>query len=294
MSQRPRSLHIQARSAKESNTPTGPPEAPMHSEEGSAFDFMQHIPSPIIDVPPTTGHIDAAIVQSGGPLSAITVSLSSVPSIPMSGLPSILTPGPLSDAPFTSSSQKCPAPYDFMDQIPASQCIARNLPVQHITFSTQLQPRADIDERSDDTTADDSIPDSEEDLIQVRGIPTSTIEADSAGPSIRFALPEGSPTEDVPLSDDRIMPDPTSFVQRRVGRPRSILTNLPPMLSGTPAFNAALDGEAEVLRHLLIDMKQMKKELHRLNERLMRDYLILETLIMNIQKRPDDLEEPDI
>ncbi|KAF8260109.1 hypothetical protein EI94DRAFT_1812135 [Lactarius quietus] len=273
MSQHPRSLCIQARSAMESNTPTGPPEAPMHSEEGSAFDFMQHIPSPII---------------SGGPLSAITVSSSSAPSIPTSGPPSILTPGPPSDAPFTSSSQKHPAPYDFMDQIPASQRIARNLPVQH------LQPRADVDEHSDDTTADDSIPDSEEDLIQVRGIPMSTIEADSAGPSIRFALPEGSPTEDVPFSDDQIMPDPTSFVQRRVGRPRSILTNLPPMPSGTPAFNAALDGEAEVLRRLLIDMKQMKKELHRLNERLMRDYLILETLIMNIQKRPDDLEEPDI
>ncbi|KAF8262789.1 hypothetical protein EI94DRAFT_1704488 [Lactarius quietus] len=288
MSQRPRSLHIQARSAKESNTPTGLPEAPMHSEEGSAFDFMQHIPSPIIDVPPTTGHIDAAIIQSGGPLSAITVSSSSAPSIPTSGPPSILTPGPPSDARFTSSSQKRPAPYDFMDQIPASQRIARNLPVQH------LQPRADVNERSDDTTADDSIPDSEEDLIQVRGILTSTIEADSAGPSVRFALPEGSPTEDVPLSDDRIMPDPTSFVQRRVGRPCSILTNLPPMPSGTPAFNAALDGEAEVLHRLLIDMKQMKKELHRLNERLMRDYLILETLIMNIQKRPDDLEEPDI
>ncbi|KAF8257114.1 hypothetical protein EI94DRAFT_1819007 [Lactarius quietus] len=64
--------------------------------------------------------------------------------------------------------------------------------------------------------------------------------------------------------------------------------------NGTPAFNAALDAEAEVLRRLLIDMKQMKKELHRLNERLMRDYLILETLIMNICKRPEDLEDPDI
>ncbi|KAF8263980.1 hypothetical protein EI94DRAFT_1703592 [Lactarius quietus] len=294
MSQHPQSLRIQARSAKESNTPTGLPEAPMHSEEGSAFDFMQHIPSPIIDVPPTTGNIDTAIIQSGGPLSAITVSSSSTPSVPMSGPPSILTPGLLSDAPFTSSSQKRPAPYNFMDQIPVSQRIARNLPVQHITFSTQLQLRVDVNERSDDTTADDSIPDSEEDLIQVQGIPTSTIEADSAGPSVCFTLPEGSPTEDVPLSDDWIMPDPTSFVQRRVGHPHSILTNHPPMPSGTPAFNAALDGKAEVLHRLLIDMKQMKKELHCLNERLMRDYLILEALIMNIQKRPDDLEEPDI
>ncbi|KAF8258512.1 hypothetical protein EI94DRAFT_1815195 [Lactarius quietus] len=291
MSQHPRSLRIQARSAKESkerNTPTGPPEAPMHSEEGSAFDFMQHIPSPITDAPPTTGHVEAAIIQSGGPMFAITVSSSSTLSIPMSGPPSILTPGLPSDASFTSSGQKCPAPYDFMDQIPASQRIACNLPLQH------LLPRADIDECSDDTTADDNIPDSEEDLIQVRGIPTSTIEEGLAGPSVRFALPEGSPTEDVPLSDDWVLPDPTPLVQRRVGYPCSILTNLPPMPSGTPAFNAALDAEAEVLCRLLIDMRQMKKVLHNLNERLMRDYLILETLIMNIHKRPDDLEEPDI
>ncbi|KAF8264784.1 hypothetical protein EI94DRAFT_1805321 [Lactarius quietus] len=280
MSQCPRSLRIQACTAKESNTPTGPPEALMHSEEGSAFNVMQHIPSPISGALPTTGQVDASVVQSGGPLSAITVSLSGAPSVSMSGPPS--------NVPSTSGSQKCPAPYDFMDQIPASQRIACNLPLQH------LLPRADIDERSDDTTADDSVPDSEEDLIQVQGVPMSTIEADSAGPSVRFALPEGSPTEDVALSDVRILPDPAPLVQRCVGRSCSILTNLPPMPSGTPAFNAALDAEAEVLRHLLIDMKQMKKELHRLNERLMRDYLILETLIMNIHKRPDDLEEPDI
>ncbi|KAF8266778.1 hypothetical protein EI94DRAFT_1701512 [Lactarius quietus] len=227
-------------SAKESNTPTGPPEAPMHSEEGSAFDFMQHIPFPITDAPSTTGQIEAAMVQSGGPLSAITVSSSSVASVPMSGLPSVPMPGLPSDVPPTSGGQKRPAPYDFMDQIPASQYIARNLPLQH-------------------------------------GIPTSMIEADSAGPSIHFTLPEGSPTEDVPLSDDRILPDPTSLAQRR-----------------TPTFNAALDAKAEVLHCLLIDMHQMKKVLHNLNESLMRDHLILETLLMNIQKRPDDLEQPDI
>ncbi|KAF8262017.1 hypothetical protein EI94DRAFT_1809459 [Lactarius quietus] len=294
MSQCPRSLRIQAQAAKESNTPTGLPQALMHSEEGSAFNVMQHIPSPISGAPPTTGQVDASVVQSGGPLSAITVSSSGVPSISMSGPLSIPMTGPPSNAPSTSGSQKRPAPYDFMDQIPASQRIAHNLPLQHITFQTQLLPRADIDERSDDTTADDSIPDSEEDLIQVQGVPMSTIEADSAGPSVRFALPEGSPTEDVALSDVQILPDPVPLVQRCVGCSRSSLTNLPPMPSGTPAFNAALDAEAEVLRHLLIDMKQMKKELHRLNERLMRDYLILETLIMNIHKRPDDLEEPDI
>ncbi|KAF8259604.1 hypothetical protein EI94DRAFT_1706979 [Lactarius quietus] len=294
MSQRPWSLHIQACSTKDSNTPTGPPEAPMHSEEGSAFDFMQHIQSPITDSQPTTGQVKAAIIQSGGPLSLITVSSSSAPSISTSGLSSIPMIGPPSDAPSTSGGQKCTPPYDFMDQIPASQHIARNLPHQQITFPTQLQLRVDVNERSDDTTADNSVPDSEEDLIQVRGIPTSTIEAASAGPSVRFTLPEGSPTEDVPLSDDWILPDPTPLVQRRVGRPRSILTNLPPMPSGTPDFNAALDAKAEVLCHLLIDMHQMKKVLHNLNERLMRDYLILETLIMNLYKRPDDLEEPDI
>ncbi|KAF8265207.1 hypothetical protein EI94DRAFT_1702659 [Lactarius quietus] len=183
-----------------------------------------------------------------------------MPSIPMTGLPS----GAIS----TSGSQKHPAPYDFMDQIPASQCIACNLPTQ------DLQPRADI---KDDTSGSDSIPD-----------------RDSAGPSVHFALPEHSPTEEVTLSDDWILCDPAPSVQRRVGHPCSIPTNLPPMPLGTPTFNAALDAEAEVLRHLLIDMKQMKKELHHLNERLMRDYLILETLIMNIYKRPDDLEEPDI
>ncbi|KAF8259254.1 hypothetical protein EI94DRAFT_1813636 [Lactarius quietus] len=267
MAQRPRSLRIQARAEKESNTPIGLPEAPMHSEEGSAFDFMQHIPSPIIDAPPTTSQVDTAIVQSGGPLSAITVSSSSAPSVPPSGPPS----GAIS----TSGSHKRPAPYDFMDQIPASQRIAHNLPTQ------DLQPRADVE---DDTSGSDSIPDSEEDVIQVQGITTSITEGDSAGPSVCFALPEGSPTEEVTLSDD----------WRCVGHPHSIPTNLPPMPSGTPAFNAALDAEAEVLRRLLIDMKQMKKELHRLNERLMRDYLILETLIMNICKRPEDLEDPDI
>ncbi|KAF8262898.1 hypothetical protein EI94DRAFT_1704409 [Lactarius quietus] len=279
MAQHPQSLRIQARTEKESNTPIGPPEAPMHSEEGSAFNFMQHIPSPIIDSPPTTSQVDAAIVQSGGPLSAITVSSSSVPSVPTSGLPSIPTTGPPSGAISTSGSHKRPAPYDFMDQIPASQCIACNLPTQ------DLQPRADVE---DDTSGSDSIPDSEEDVIQVRhvlkGITTSITEGDSAGPSVRFALPEGSPTEEVTLSDDR----------RCVGHPHSIPTNLPPMPSGTPTFNATLYAKAEVLRRLLIDMKQMKKELHRLNERLMRDYLILETLIMNIHQRPDDLEEPDI
>ncbi|KAF8267004.1 hypothetical protein EI94DRAFT_1701365 [Lactarius quietus] len=269
MVQRPQSLRIQAHAEKESNTPNCPPEAPMHSEEGSAFDFMQHIPSPIIDAPPTTSQVDAAIVQSSGPLSAITVSSSSAPSVPPSGPPS----GAIS----TSGSHKRPAPYDFMDQIPASQRIARNLPTQ------DLQPRADV---KDDTSGSDSIPDSEEDVIQhvLKGITMSITEGDSAGPSVCFALPEGSPTEEVTLSDD----------QRRVGHPRSIPTNLPPMPSGTPAFNAALDAEAEVLRRLLIDMKQMKKELHHLNERLMRDYLILETLIMNICKRPEDLEDPDI
>ncbi|KAF8262725.1 hypothetical protein EI94DRAFT_1704560 [Lactarius quietus] len=255
MAQRPRSLRIQARAEKESNTPIGPPEAPMHSEEGSAFDFMQHIPSPIIDAPPTTSQVDAAI-------RAI---------VPPSGPPS----GAIS----TSGSHKRPAPYDFMDQIPASQRIARNLPTQ------DLQPRADVRTIPQEVIASQ---DSEEDVIQVRhvlkGITTSITEGDSAGPSVCFALPEGSPTEEVTLSDDR----------RHVGHPRSIPTNLPPMLSGTPTFNAALDAEAEVLRRLLIDMKQMKKELHRLNERLMRDYLILETLIMNICKRPEDLEDPDI
>ncbi|KAF8258272.1 hypothetical protein EI94DRAFT_1708140 [Lactarius quietus] len=205
----------------------------MHSEEGSAFDFMQHIPSPIIDAPPTTSQVDTAIVQSGGPLSAITVSSSSAPSVPPSGPPS----GAIS----TSGSHKRPAPYDFMDQIPASQRIAHNLPTQ------DLQPRADVE---DDTSGSDSIPDSEEDVIQVR------------------------------------------HVLKALQRPSLKETQLG--LACTPTFNAALDAEAEVLRHLLIDMKQMKKELHRLNERLMRDYLILETLIMNICKRPEDLEDPDI
>ncbi|KAF8269515.1 hypothetical protein EI94DRAFT_1699432 [Lactarius quietus] len=288
MSQCPQSLCIQACSAKESNTPTGPPEAPMHSEEGSAFDFMQHILSPITGAPPTTGQVEAAIVQSSGPLSAITVSSSSTLSIPTSGPPSIPMPGPPSGAFSTSRSQKRPAPYDFMDHIPGSQCIARNLPsillINNI-YPTQLQPRADVE---DGSSGSDSIPDSEEDVIQVwhvlKGITMSITDGDSAGPSVRFTLPEGSPTEEVTLSDDQILRDPAPLVQRRVGCPCSILTNLPPMPSGTPDFNAALDAEAE----------QMKKELHRLNERLMRDYLILETLIMNIYKRPDDLEEPDI
>ncbi|KAF8267269.1 hypothetical protein EI94DRAFT_1701120 [Lactarius quietus] len=436
MSQHPRSLCIQAHSAKESNTPTGPPEAPMHSEEGSAFDFVQHIPSPITGALPATSQVEAAIIQSGGPLSAITVTNSSTkaeyglntqrwslvipygsylnarrwssnvsePTTAILGIPTtyILLEGPnvlsndyndmsphvsmskntfrkginpwpigfrpnikllglhhtIFQHPFhafchmtpwairnnhcllirraihfnvwpairsnnwpaiwcilvtihrighllpsldslvsfsnlvgfsTSGSQKRPAPYDFMDHIPGSQHIARNLRTQ------DLQPRADIE---DSTSGSDSIPDSEEDVIQVwhvlKGITTSITDGDSAGPSIRFALPEGSPTEEVTLSDDWILHDPAHLVQRCVGHPRSIPTNLPPMPSGTPAFNAALDAEAGVLHHLLIDMKQMKKELHHLNERLMRDYLILETLIMNIHQRPDDLEEPDI
>ncbi|KAF8256937.1 hypothetical protein EI94DRAFT_1709904 [Lactarius quietus] len=313
MSQRPRSLCIQARTAKESNTPTGPPEALMHSEEGSAFNVMQHIPSPISGALPTTGQVDASVVQSSGPLSAITVSSSGVPSVSMSGPPSVPMTGPLSNAPSTSGSQKRPAPYDFMDQIPASQRIAHNLPLQHITFQTQLLPRADIDEHSDDTTADNSVPDSEEDLIQVQGVPTSTIEADSAGPSVRFALPEGSPTEDGPSQmfgsclilrlwcrdvwGTLVAVSLTFLLCHRVSHLPSNTVSVCLVyivILGTPAFNAALDAEAEVLHRLLIDMKQMKKELHRLNERLMRDYLILETLIMNIHKRPDDLEEPDI
>ncbi|KAF8258705.1 hypothetical protein EI94DRAFT_1707745 [Lactarius quietus] len=288
MSQFPWSLHIQACSAKESNTPTGLPEAPMHSEEGSAFNFMQHIPSPITGAPPTTGQVEAAIVQSSGPLSAITVSSSSAPSIPTSGLPSIPMTGLPSGAFSTSGSQKSlhqhPAPYKFMNHIPGSQCIACNLPTQ------DLQPRVDIE---DGTSASDSIPDSEEDVIQVRGITTSITDGDSAGPSVRFTLPEGSPTEDVPLSDDRILHDPVPFVQRCQRGPHSIPTNLPSMLLGTPDFNAALDAKVEVLCSLLTDMHEMKTELHNLNERLMRDYLILKTLIMNMYKRPKNVEVPE-
>ncbi|KAF8261942.1 hypothetical protein EI94DRAFT_1809561 [Lactarius quietus] len=198
----------------------------------------------------------------------------------MSGLPSDALPS-------TSGGQKCPAPYDFMDQIPASQRVTRNLPVQ------QVQPRADMDEGSDDTTADNSVSDSEEDLIQVRGIPTSTTDADSAGPSvsisttdadsagpsIRFTLPEGGSTAHVPPAHDAILHEPPLHPLRRPGPLRSIPTNLLPISSGAPEFNAALDAQADVLRTLLMDLKDIKSELHKLTERLMRDFLIVETLI---------------
>ncbi|KAF8259621.1 hypothetical protein EI94DRAFT_1903828 [Lactarius quietus] len=281
MSQRPRSLRIQAHTAKENNTPTGLPDAPENSEEGSAIDFMQHIPSPIPGAPPATGQVQSPITQSSGPLSAITISSSSPPSVPAPGLPTITTSGPPSDEPpSTSGGQKHPAPYDFMDQIPASQQVACNLPVQ------QVKPRADMDEGSDDTTADNSVPDSEEDLIQVRGVPTSTTDADSAGPSVRFTLPEGGSTAHVPPAHDAILREPPLHPPRRPGPLRSIPTNLLPILSGAPEFNAALDAQAEVLRTLLMDLKDIKSELHKLTERLMRDFLIVETLIENMYRRP--------
>ncbi|KAF8263854.1 hypothetical protein EI94DRAFT_1703707 [Lactarius quietus] len=295
MSQCPRSLCIQARIAKENNTPTGPPDAPENSEEGSAVDFMQHIPSPIPGAPPATGQVQSPITQSSGPLSAITISSSGPPSVPAPGLPTITTSGPPSDAlPSTSGGQKCPAPYDFMDQIPASQRVTHNLPVQ------QVQPRVDMDEGSDDTTADNSIPDSEEDLIQVWGVPTSTTDADSAGPSVsifttdadsagpsvRFTLPEGGSTAHVPRAHDAILREPPLHLPRRPGPLCSIPTNLLPIPSGAPEFNAALDAQAEVLHTLLMDLKDIKSELHKLTERLMRDFLIVETLIENMYRRP--------
>ncbi|KAF8258983.1 hypothetical protein EI94DRAFT_1907581 [Lactarius quietus] len=281
MSQCPWSLHIQACTAKENNTPTGLPEAPENSEEGSAINFMQHIPSPIPRAPPATGQVQSPITQSSGPLSAITISSSSLPSVPAPGLPTITMSDPPSDVPPSASGgQKCPAPYDFMDQIPASQWVARNLPVQHV------QPRADVDEGSDDTTADDSVPDSEEDLIRVWGIPTSTTDADSAGPSVHFTLPEGGSTAHVPPAHDAILRELLLHLLRRPGPLRSIPTNLLPIPLGAPEFNAALDAQAEVLHTLLMDLKDIKSELHKPTERLMRDFLIVETLIENMYRRP--------
>jgi hypothetical protein len=54
---------------------------------------------------------------------------------------------------------------------------------------------------------------------------------------------------------------------------------------GTPDLNAALDAQAQVLQYLLTDMQEVRTELQSLTERLMRDYLILESLMINMYQR---------